>query len=118
MNKLRHLVFCYGRATLIGLLIVIVNGVASAATIRGRLEHRLPNGSSSPAAGVKVTVYNSTVGRSSAYSTGPDGMYYFTVPAGVYKLEVWLSTAPSAQPLAYQIKIVEPHTDIPTIVLP
>ncbi len=96
-------------------LLVVMAQAASAATVHGRLVHA---GNGYPAAGVPVTVYNQNLGRSSPANSGPDGMYYlYNVPAGNNNyLEVWMY--PGAQPVVYQIQVVEPYTDIPQIAVP
>jgi hypothetical protein len=97
----------------LALFSLLATGSAVAATIRGRLVHS--NGY--PAGGVAVTVVNQTVGRSSPAYAGPDGMYYlYNVPAGYYYLEVWINGG--GQPIVYQIRVVEPYTDIPPIAVP
>jgi hypothetical protein len=98
------------------LFVVLTTGLASAATVRGRLVHA---GNGHPAAGIAVTVYNQKLGRSSPAHTGPDGMYYlYNVLAGSYYLEVWVDPRPGAKPVVYPIQIGEPYTDIPQIVVP
>ncbi len=67
------------------------------------------------ATGIAVTVWNAQLGRSSAFFTGGDGMYYLTVPAGAYNLEIWLSRQTPAPTLVYNIFVSEPMTDIPQI---
>lgn len=96
------------------LVIVVALGVesANAARLRGRLERSDQHGRY-PAQGIYVTVYSQTRGRSVAVKTDTNGMYYFDVPAGTYWLEIWVSKPPRV----YQIKIVEPATDIPPIKL-
>jgi len=101
------------------MLVIVMSGAASAAALRGRVERKEPNGSRVPAAGVTVTVYSQSTGRSPSHRTDSDGMYYFTVPAGSYRLEIWPNPASGAKPLRYQIpRVVEPYTDIQPIVLP
>jgi hypothetical protein len=93
--------------------VVLTTGLASAATVRGRLIHA--NGYF--AAGVAVTVFNPQLGRSSPAYTGPDGMYYlYNVPPGYYNLEIWIN--PGGAPIVYQIQVGEPYTDIPQIGVP
>jgi hypothetical protein len=120
MKRARRLLLHCRRILLPALLMVVMSAAASAATVRGRLERKLPNGAQGPAAGVAVTVYSQTSKkRSPSRRTDAEGMYYITVPAGSYLLEVWPSTAPGAKPLRYQIpRVVEPSTDIQPIVLP
>ena len=81
-------------------------------TVRGQL---LRNGQS-PAAGIQVTLYSPTFGRSSPAVTGPDGMYYlYNVPYGNYYLEIWLSNPPRAYPA--QVGRY-PYNDLPQIAVP
>jgi hypothetical protein len=105
-------------APILGIVLSIVFicsavGAANAATVRGRLLHQ--NGY--PAAGVAVTVYNQTMGRSSPAFAGADGMYYlYNIPPGNYYLEVWIY--PNSPPVVYQIQVAEPYTDIPPTSVP
>lgn len=92
--------------------------IAHAAVLRGRLDRIAPNGSRYPAADVVVSVYNPSMGRSSPYRTGGDGMYYLQIPPGSYYLEIWINPTPGAQPLVYQVQVGEPYTDIPPVVVP
>jgi hypothetical protein len=93
-------------------LLVVVAQAAGAATVRGRLIHA---GNSYPAAGLAVTVYNQGLGRSSPAYSGADGMYYlYNIPPGYYYLEVWIG----AQPMVYQVQVIEPYVDIPQIIVP
>lgn len=97
------------------LLVVTEATTAAAAVVRGRLDRVDQNGRRRPAVGIAVTVYNPTVGRSSAATTGADGMYYiYNVPPGSYYLEVWVSRPP----MVFQIYVSEPYTDIAPIVVP
>lgn len=120
MKTARRLFLRFRRILLPAMLVFAMSGAASAATLRGRLERKLPNGKQVPAAGVPVTVYSQSLQRRSpSHRTDSEGMYYITIPAGTYLLEVWPSTSPGAQPLRYRIpQIVEPYTDIQPIVLP
>lgn len=86
---------------------------ARAAVLRGRLDRVDQYGRHFPAGGISVTVYRQDLGRSSPSVTDTNGMYYLTVPAGAYWLEIWVSNPPRA----YQITVVEPVTDIPPIVV-
>jgi hypothetical protein len=111
-SVLRSLVPCF-------LLAVAVTQLATAATIRGRLDRVAPNGARYPAPGVAVTVQNQGAGRSNPGYAGQDGMYYlYNVPAGYYTLEVWWSRDTRVPPTAYQIQVVEPLTDLGPIVVP
>jgi len=118
MNRIRRLFVRFRSILLPAMLVVATSGVASAAALRGRLERTLPDEIRGPAAGVTVTVYSKKMGRSSAHRTDSDGMYYFTVPAGTYRLEIWVNPAPGAKPATYQIQVAEPYTDIRPILLP
>ena len=100
------------------LLLIVMSQAAVAATLRGRLERKAPNGASFPAPGIAVTVYRADRGRSRPSFTGPNGMYYLNIPAGLYSLEIWFSRDPRAKPMVYQIKVSEPYTDIPPIFIP
>src|SRR5271157_3336733 len=103
----------FSRIALCGLFLVLTAVFAHAATVRGRLVN--PKGY--PAAGIAVTVSNPQMGRSSPTHTGADGMYYiFNIPPGSYYLEIWIR--PGGAPAVYQIKVVEPYTDIPQIGVP
>jgi len=107
------------RAAFLALALLLFTAAGSAATVRGRLDRVLPNGAKTPASGVKVTIYNKAIGRSSPSYAGPDGMYsLFNLPAGSYYLEVWISPDPRIRPTVYPITVVEPYTDIPPIVVP
>lgn len=85
---------------------------AQTTTVRGQL---LKNGQS-PAAGIKVTLNHPTFGRSSATTTGSDGMYYlYNVPYGDYFLEVWISNPA----LVYQVRVgTSPFSDLPRFPVP
>jgi hypothetical protein len=93
---------------------LLFTATAEAATIRGRLEHVYPNGVRGPAAGLVVTVYSPTLGRSNPSYSGQDGMFYLQgIPPGAYRLEIWYS--PYSQPIVYSIQVQEPYTDIPPL---
>jgi hypothetical protein len=65
-------------------------------TARGQLLHQ----GQFPAAGIQVTLYSQTFGRSSPSMSGNDGMFYiYNVPFGTYYLEVWVSTPPQSYPV-------------------
>jgi hypothetical protein len=118
MKKWPCLVRVLCKPLLYVLLMVAVTQLATAATVRGRLDRVAPNGARYPAAGVAVTVYNQSAGRSSPAHAGQDGLYYLNnVPAGHYTLEIWVSPDPRVPPTVYQIQVVEPLTDIPPIVV-
>jgi hypothetical protein len=99
------------------LFVLVTINVATAATVRGRLDHVWPNGQRVPAVGFAVTVFRPDTGRTNPYYTGQDGMYYLNVPAGSYSLEIWVSTAPGSAPAVYVIQVNEPVTDIAPIVV-
>jgi hypothetical protein len=62
-----------------------------------------------PAPYIHVTLLSQTNVKSTPALTGFDGMYYlYNVPAGVYRLEVWLGPSP----IVYTITVQEPLTDI------
>lgn len=81
-------------------------------TVRGQLLHQ----SQFPAAGIQVTLYNQTFGRSSPSITGNDGMFYlYNVPFGNYYLEVWMSNPPQA----YPVQVTgSPFHDLPRLPVP
>ena len=81
-------------------------------TVRGQL---LRNGQV-PAAGIQVTIFSPTFGRSSPSMTGMDGMYYlYNVPFGNYYLEIWVSTPPQS----YPVQIAGyPFHDLPRLPVP
>lgn len=106
------------RAAAFGLLLLAISQTAIAATVRGRLERRAASGAVYPAPGIAVTVYRRDLGRSAPSYTGPDGMYYLNVPAGSYSLEIWLSRDPRVPPRTYPIRVADPYTDIPPILVP
>ncbi len=110
LNSWRAAAFC--------LLLLALSQTAIAATLRGRLDRRAPNGAIYPAPGIAVTVYRRDLGRSSPSYSGADGMYYLNVAAGRYPLEIWISRDPRVRPLVYQIQVKEPYTDIAEILLP
>lgn len=85
---------------------------AQTTTVRGQL---LKNGQY-PAAGIRVTLNHPTFGRSSASTTGDDGMYYvYNVPYGDYYLEVWISNPP----LVFQVRVAGfPYSDLPRVAVP
>jgi hypothetical protein len=85
---------------------------AQTSTVRGQL---LRNGQF-PAAGIQVTLNHPTFGRSSAWTTGGDGMYYlYNVPYGDYYLEVWISNPP----IVYQVRVIGfPYCDLPRVAVP
>lgn len=118
MRTKRPLSLDLWKAAAYGLLLLAMSQTAIAATVRGRLDRRAPNGAIYPAPGIAVTVYRRDLGRSAPSYTGVDGMYYLNVPAGVYALEIWLSRDPRVPPRTYPIQVAEPYTDIPPIFVP
>lgn len=101
-----------------GLVGMALTQSAVAATVRGRLERRQPNGAVAPAAGITVTVFSQAAGRSRQVQTGPDGMYYiYNVRPGDNTLEIWTSRDPHAPPSARPIRVNEPTTDLAPIVV-
>lgn len=81
-------------------------------TVRGQL---LKNGQF-PASGIQVTLNHPNYGRSSAATTGNDGMYYlYNVPYGDYYLEVWISNPARV----YQVHVgTSPYSDLPRFPVP
>ena len=98
------------------LLTVVTAGVATAATVRGRLDRVYRNGVRKHAAG--VTVLSRARGRTSPSHTDSDGMYYiYNVSPGAYYLEVWVNSSPGSPPMVFPIQVVEPYTNVPAIVV-
>jgi len=98
---------------LCGILMALASAQAHAATVRGRLVHS----NSSPATGIKVEVVDQQGVKAAKAYSGPDGMYYLQgVPPGTYFLKIWIY--PDGKPVVYQIKVVEPNTDMPQINVP
>ena len=91
-------------------------GVASAATVRGRLVRNV-GGRQTPAGGLSVTLLNGRGVRSFAVTSDANGMYYFpTVTQGSYTLQIW--PRPGAQPLTRPVQVNEPNTDVNPLILP
>jgi len=91
-------------------------GTADAAVVRGRLQRFYPNRALAPAAGIPVTVWCVQYGRSAAFYSLYDGMFYLSnIPPGYYHLEIWVRPN---QPMVYPITVREPNTDIPPINVP
>ena len=99
-----------------GLAFLLCSAVAEAATVRGRLVQRTPQ-RQAPVAGVAVTVNHPRLGRSPPSYTRPDGMYYLTVPAGRYTLEIWGSGNSRSPDRVITIDVREPSTDIAPVAL-
>jgi len=101
------------RLAAISLLLVLVPGTANAANVRGRVQ-RVFRGGPLPLAGVAVTLYNQTYGRTSAFFTDQCRMYYFAVLTAVYYLEVW--PVPGGRAVVFGPFVIrEPGFDIPPI---
>jgi hypothetical protein len=110
--------FSLRRCALTGLLGLVLAQTATAATLRGRLDRRQPNGKVAPAAGITVTVFFPGIGRSVSARTGADGMYYlYSVRPGSQTLEIWTSPDPRAAPESHSIQVRDPVTDVPPIVV-
>lgn len=88
--------------------------IALGATVRGQL---LCQDGQAPAVGIAITLGNMQTGRSTPAFTGGSGMYYITVPAGQYTLEVWLSKQSKTPTASYPVAVKEPQTDIPRILV-
>lgn len=87
-----------------------------AATVRGRVEHISANSQRAVMAGIAVTVFRAGLGRSAPTYTDRNGMYYLqNLPAGTYNLEIWM--AGRQQPVVYRIRVSEPYTDIPPVLI-
>ena len=105
-----------GRRLLCSLLLLQCLGTADAAVVRGRLQRFYPNRALVPAPGIPVTVWCLQFGRSPAYYSLYDGMFYLSnIPPGVYNLEIWVRPN---QPMVFPITVREPNTDIPPINVP
>jgi len=104
----------FRKPAIIGLLLLAITSLASAATVRGQLVRVSPNGARAPVPGIAVTVYNQQLGRSAVARTDQSGMYYLQVPQGSYTLEIWTSNPPRT----YSIQVREPYTNIPQIPVP
>jgi Carboxypeptidase regulatory-like domain len=101
------------RLLILGLLLVLVSVVASAATARGLISHQ----DGGPASDIKVTIYNDDRGRSSPSRTNNEGMYYlYELTPGHYYLEVWLPD--QEEPTRYEVDIEEPSTDLAEVKIP
>jgi len=83
-----------------------------AATVRGQL---ICDQGKTPATGIAVTAKSPQGGRTEPSFTGGDGMYYLTLAAGPYTLEVWLSRQAKTPGSTYPINVTEPTTDVPRI---
>lgn len=118
MNANRRRMFHLGRASIYGVLLLVITQTANAATVRGLLRKQAPNGMFYPAPGIAVTVYRQDLGRSASSFSGADGMYYLNLAAGPYTLEVWVSRDPRVPPWVYPIQVFEPVTDIPALNVP
>ncbi|MBZ5505301.1 MAG: carboxypeptidase-like regulatory domain-containing protein [Acidobacteriia bacterium] len=100
------------------LVLLLMTGFASAATVRGQLNRRAGT-SAAPAAGICITVYKPAGGRSPRACSDSQGMYYLpNIAPGDYQLEVWTSQDPRVQPIRYPVKVAEPYTDIQPVIVP
>jgi Carboxypeptidase regulatory-like domain len=99
-----------------GCILLLLNSARSfAANVRGQLVCK----QGQAAIGIAVTVYSQQFGRSTAFFTGGDGMYYFNnIPAGPYTLKIWTSRKGNAPTNTYAIFVNEPLTDLPRVYLP
>jgi len=110
MNKIRFSKIF--KVVAVCVLFCLLPTAASAAQVRGRVQHFYPSGLG-PVVGVPVTVYNQQLGRSVVAYTDGTGMYYLGIPAGQYYLEVWAS---GNTPLVFgPFNVREPGTDIPPV---
>lgn len=103
--------------TVSGLLFsCMVNGHARAATVQGAA---ICSNQNAPAYSAVMTVFRADIGQSSPASVGQDGMFYlYNIPPGVYTLQVWNRSNPSAPALLFQISVFEPLTSLPALRLP
>src|SRR5271168_4499303 len=98
------------------LLVAIVSAstiTVSAATVRGKIGCAATGGSAGPVTGKYVTVFNASIGRSKQAAVGKDGMFYlYNIPANTYVLEIWSRSNPSLSPQTFQLKVLEPYTNV------
>ncbi|HEX5484294.1 MAG TPA: hypothetical protein VFZ08_16880 [Terriglobia bacterium] len=105
-----------GKLFLVLFIFFFATVCAQSATVRGRLDRRDRNGQRYAAIYVPVTLYNQQKGRSRFAYSDVQGMYYlYNVPPDDYYLEVWTS---KDHPVRYPIRVTDPTTDIPAILLP
>jgi hypothetical protein len=88
----------------------------SAATVRGKVGCAAVRGAQGQATGKYVTVFNANIGRSKQAPVGGDGMFYlYNIPANSYVLEVWSKANPALPPQTFQLKVLEPYTNVPAV---
>jgi hypothetical protein len=88
----------------------------SAATVRGKIGCTAAQGQPT---GKYVTVFNAGIGRSKQAAVGSDGTFYlYNIPANSYVLEVWSRANPTVPPQTFQLKVLEPYTNVPAISVP
>ena len=88
----------------------------SAATVRGKVGCMTAGGKQGAVTGKYVTVFNASIGRSKQAAVGTNGMFYlYNIPANNYVLEVWSRSNPSLPPQTFQLKVLEPYTNVPAI---
>lgn len=105
-----------GKLFLVLFVLLFATVCAQSATVRGRLDRQDRSGRRYAAIYVPVTLYNKQKGRSGFAYSDVGGMYYlYNVPPDDYYLEVWVS---KDHPVSYPIRVTEPSTDIPAILLP
>lgn len=97
------------------LIFLLCGATAEAATVRGRVTYRSPQGQA-PAAGVTVTINHPRLGRSAPSQTKFDGMYYLTVPPGQYIIEIWTSNS-QFPARTITVSVRDPATDVPPVML-
>lgn len=101
------------------LLLAVVSASSvgvSAATVRGQVGCAVAGGKSGAVTGKYVTVFNAGIGRSKQAAVGANGMFYlYNIPANSYVLEVWSKSNPSLPPQTFQLKVLEPYTNVPAI---
>jgi hypothetical protein len=92
------------------------SATGSAATVRGKIGCAVANGQQGAATGKYVTVFNASIGRSKQAAVGANGMFYlYNIPANSYVLEVWSRSNPSLPPQTFQLKVLEPYTNVPVV---
>jgi hypothetical protein len=102
-----------------GLFVAIVSAssmTGAAATVRGKVGCAAQGGGQGQPTAKYVTVFNANIGRSKQASVGSDGMFYlYNIPANSYVLEVWSRANPSLPPQTFQLKVLEPYTNVPAV---
>jgi len=100
------------RILIVGCLVLLLAGVASAATAHGQLLYA----NNAVAAYVAVRLSAPGKGASEFAYSGSDGKYYLrNIPAGTYHLEVWRG---GKAVVSVAVTVREPATELPPTRLP